>query len=188
MFTYHTKNTAPAESQPSIDNSIKAFGFLPKLHQVLAEAPATYEAYNTVFGLFLSKTTLAPLEQQVVMMTANYENRCHYCTAGHSMLMTMHKMPADAIAALRDGTPLSDPKLEALRTFTRQLIEQRGHIGDAALGRFLAAGYSKRQALEVLTGLAAKLISNFTNALAHTELDEPVKAFAWKHPPDRKVA
>jgi alkylhydroperoxidase family enzyme len=185
MFTYHTKETAPAGSLPQIEQSIAAFGFLPKLHQVLAEAPATYEAYNRLWDLINSKTTLSPLEQQVVMMTSNYENRCHYCTAGHSMLMQMMKMPPDHIEALREGRPLPEARLEALRTFTLSLIRERGHVGDRRLQDFLDAGYTKRQALEVLTGLAAKLISNFTNALAHTELDEPVKAFAWTHPADR---
>ncbi len=185
MFTYHTAETAPIESRPSIDQSIRTFSFLPKLHQVLAEAPATYEAYNTLFELFQTKTTLTPLEQQVVMMTANYENRCHYCTAGHSMLMTMFKMPQEHIQALRDGKPLKDAKLESLRQFSKSLIVHRGHIGDLQLKSFLDAGYNQRQALEVLTGLAAKLISNYTNALAHTELDAPVKEYAWVHPDER---
>lgn len=185
MFVYHTKESAPAESVPLIEQSVAVFGFFPKLHQIMAEAPATYEAYVNTFNLFQTATTLSPIEQQVVMMTANYENRCHYCTAGHSMIMRMQKMPADLIAALRDGLPLSDGKLEVLRTFARLLIERRGHIGEAELQAFLGAGYSKRQALEVLAGLAAKLISNFTNALAHTELDDPVKPYAWMHPQER---
>jgi alkylhydroperoxidase family enzyme len=185
MFTYYTKETAPEASRRGIDHSVATFGFLPKLHQVLAEAPATYEAYHFLFDIFQKDTTLTPLEQQVVFMTANYENRCHYCTAGHSMIMQMMKLPAEHIEALREGRRLSDPKLEALRTFTRLLIEKRGHVGDQQLQAFLAAGYDNRQALEVLCGLAAKLISNFTNGLAHTELDEPVKPFAWAPPVER---
>ncbi|WP_413990264.1 carboxymuconolactone decarboxylase family protein [Labrys okinawensis] len=188
MFTYFTPDTAPPESGPQIQASIAAFGFFPKLHQILAAAPATYETYNRAFELFQSNTTLSPLEQQIVMMTANFENRCHYCTAGHSMLMKMAKMPVEIIEALREGQPLADPKLEILRSFTRQLIETRGHVGDDMLRLFLEAGYDQRQALEILTGLAAKLISNFTNALAHTELDEPIKALAWTHPADRNPA
>ncbi len=185
MFTYHTKETAPAESHALIDASMKAYGFFPKLHQILAEAPAAYRAYLETFRIFAEETTLTPLEQQVVMQTANYENRCHYCTAGHTMLMQMAKMPDDIIDALREGSPIADAKLEALRTFSRELIESRGHVGDDRLNVFLAAGYTKRQALEVLVGLATKLLSNFTNALAHTELDAPVKPLAWTHPADR---
>lgn len=185
MFTYHTKETAPKEAHNLIDSSMKAYGFFPKLHQVMAESPATYHAYLETFRIFAEETTLSSLEQQIVMQTANYENKCHYCTAGHSMLMLMSKMPEDIVQALRDGKVLSDPKLEALRIFARKLIESRGHVGDDALNAFLSAGYSKRQALEVLVGLSTKLLSNFTNALAHTELDDPVKPYAWQHPADR---
>ncbi|MBY8978341.1 carboxymuconolactone decarboxylase family protein [Rhodobacteraceae bacterium NNCM2] len=188
MFTYHTKETAPADSLPLMDLSTKAYGFVPTLHQVLADAPAAYRAYLETFRIFAEETTLSPLEQQVVMMTSNVENRCHYCTAGHTMLMQMIHAPDDVIEALREARPIPNTKLEALSSFARELLASRGHIGDAALERFLAAGYDRRQALEVLVGLSTKLISNFTNALAHTELDEPVKPFAWTHPADRKAA
>lgn len=182
MFTTYTKDNAPQESAELVARSIKAYGFLPNLHGVMAEAPATYRAYLDTFDLFAKDTTLTPLEQQVVMQTSNYENNCHYCMPGHTMLMKMMKMPNDVIEALREGTPIADSKLEALRTYSRQLIEQRGHVTDAQLDALFAAGYSKRQALEVLVGLAAKLLSNFTNAIANTEIDAPVKAFAWTHP------
>ncbi|KPF66508.1 carboxymuconolactone decarboxylase [beta proteobacterium AAP99] len=188
MFTYYTKDNAPIESQPLVQRSLKAWGFLPNLHAVMAEAPAVYEAYMDTWDTFTQGTTLTPLEQQVVMQTSNYENNCHYCMPGHSMLMKMSGMPADVIEALREGTPLADARLEALRTYSRELLNQRGHIGDAALQTFLDAGFTKRQALEVLVGLAAKLLSNFTNAIAHTEIDAPVKALTWTHPKDRASA
>jgi alkylhydroperoxidase family enzyme len=185
MFTYFTKETASQEAQPLIERSLKNYGFLPKLHAILAVAPAAYQGYLDTFALFEHHTTFTPLEQQVVFMTANYENNCHYCVPGHSFLMTYKKMPADVIEALREGAPIKDEKLEALRTYTRLLIEKRGHLEEAELQTFLEAGYTKRQALEVLVGLAAKLISNFTNSLAHTELDEVSKLHAWVHPKER---
>jgi alkylhydroperoxidase family enzyme len=187
-FTTYTKETALPEAQPLIAQSVKAYGFLPNLHAVMAEAPAVYHAYLETFDIFAKETTLSPLEQQVVMQTSNYENNCHYCMPGHSMLMKLSGMPADVIEALREGTPIADSKLEALRTYTRSLIEQRGHVTDSQLAAFFGAGYNKRQALEVLVGLSTKLLSNFTNAIAKTEIDAPVKAFAWTHPKDRKAA
>lgn len=183
MFEYHTPETAPEDSLPLLEASKKAYGFHPMLHRVMAEAPANYGAYLESFRLFTEETTLTPVEQQVVMMTANTLNDCHYCTAAHSMLMKMAKMPDDLIEALRNSATLDDPKLEALRVYSKGLVENRGHVGDEALKAFLAAGYTKRQALEVIVGIAAKTLSNYTNALAHTELDEPVKQFVWKAGP-----
>lgn len=185
MFTYFDETTAPEESQPIMEQSRALFGMLPNMHRILAGAPATYEAYNTVYALFTQNTDFSPLEAQVIIMAANHENRCHYCMAGHTMGMKMGKMPDDVIEALREGHPIADPKLEALRTFVKELLDRRGHIGDERLQAFLDAGYSKKQALEVLCGLASKLISNFTNALAHTEVDPPMKKYEWQHPADR---
>ncbi|GGA85444.1 hypothetical protein GCM10011369_29330 [Neiella marina] len=185
MFTYYELDNAPEQSKPLMEQSQKGFGMLPNLHKILAEAPATYEAYNTTFSLFMNNTTLSPVEQQVVFMTSNFENNCHYCVPGHTWMMKAGKMPEQVIEALREGTVIPDTKLQALHDFAKALLDQRGHIGDDKLQQFLDAGYTKRQALEVLTGLASKLISNFTNALTHTEVDAPMKAFAWTHPSQR---
>jgi len=54
------------------------------------------------------------------------------------------------------------------------------HVGDERLEKFLAAGYSKQAALEVVLGLAVKLMSNFTNAIAQTPLDQAPQQYAWK--------
>jgi alkylhydroperoxidase family enzyme len=186
MFKSYSQKDAPKESLPQIERSLKNYGFLPKLHQVLAGAPAAYQAYLDTFALFEQQTTFTPLEQQVVFMTANYENNCHHCVPGHTFLMTFKKMPADVIEALREGLPIKDAKLEALRTYARQLLDKRGHLDESEIKAFLNAGYTERQALEVLVGLASKLISNFTNSLAHTELDEVSLPDAWVHPKDRK--
>jgi alkylhydroperoxidase family enzyme len=180
VFGYLDQDTAPAASLPLIERSIKAYTFLPKLHAILANAPATYQAYLDTFALFEHNTSLSPLEQQVVFQTANHENACHYCLPGHTFLMQAAGMPQDVIAALRTGAVLADGKLEALHVFARRLIQQRGHLSAPELQEFFAAGYTQRSALEVLVGLAAKLMSNYTNALANTDLDDPVKPYAWK--------
>jgi len=182
MFTYHDKSTAPAASLPFIEGAEAMFGFLPNLHKILAESPAAHEAYSLLYKLSTEKTDLTPVEVQIVLMTANFHNSCHYCMAGHSMIMTMLKAPQEIISALRDNLPINNSKLEALRTFARQLLESRGHVGDVALKTFLDAGYSNAQALDVLVCLSAKLLSNFTNAMAHTELDAPMKAMEWAPP------
>lgn len=115
-------------------------------------------------------------------MTANYENNCHYCVPWHTFIMKQGKMPDGVIDALRSGEPLPDAKLDVLRTFTRLLIENRGHAGDDALAALIDAGYSEQNALDVVLCLAVKLMSNYTNAITHTRLDDPPKAFEWTKP------
>ncbi len=184
-FQYHTKATAPAESQPFVEKTVATFGGLLNLHALFAEAPITYETYMTAFDGILKNSSFSPLEAQVIFMTANFHNRCHYCMAGHTMMMKTAKMPDDIIEDLREGRVLKDKKLAALQGFSRELLMRRGHIGNERLQAFLDAGYDQKAALEVLTGLAAKLVSNFTNALAHTRLDRGMDKYAWIHPDER---
>ena len=75
--------------------------------------------------------------------------------------------------------PLSQSKLEALRRFTREMILSKGHPPEGELDAFFAAGYESVHALEVIVGLATKLISNYTNGIAGTPLDPQVKHLAW---------
>lgn len=180
-FTYYTKETAPESAQGGLDKSIAEFGGIPNLHAVMAESPELLDGYHALWGLF-KNSTLTALEQQVVYQTSNFENNCHYCVPGHTGLMMMQKMPQDVIDALRGGTPIADEKLQALREFTRLMVVNRGHAGDEALEAFLAAGYTKQNAFEVIVGLATKVMSNYTNAIAHTTLDPGMDKLAWTKP------
>ena len=56
-FTIHTQNTAPAASKPLLGKAEKAYGFVPGLLGVLAEAPKALDAYQILGSLF-SETSL----------------------------------------------------------------------------------------------------------------------------------
>lgn len=120
-----------------MEQSLAGFGVIPILHKILAEAPATYKAYNQTFTSFMKGTTFSPLEQQVVFMTSNFENNCHYCVPGHAWMMKSSKMSDDVIDALKNGMALPDAKLQARHDFTKAQLNNRGHIGDDKLNEFL---------------------------------------------------
>lgn len=119
-------------------------------------------------------------------MTASWVNACQYCVPEHTAQMTACAMPGDVVEALREGTPMPDTRLEALRTFAPRLVEARGHVAREELRAFLEAGFSHRKALEALVGLAATQLSNYANALAGTELDPGMEVFGWTHPDGRQ--
>lgn len=180
-FTRHTLETAPAAAKPILEGVQKAFGFLPNLQGHMAESPELLAGYSELWELF-GKSTLTPEEQQVVYLTCNFENDCHYCMAGHTTLAKMIGMAPTVIQALRDGQALPDGKLEALRSFTSAVIRERGFVPDTGLDAFLAAGYSRRNVLEVVLGVATKTLSNYTNHLVHTQLDPFMKGNEWTRP------
>jgi alkylhydroperoxidase family enzyme len=182
QFTHHTHETAPENAKPWMEK-----GFNPNLIAVMAEAPEVLAGYKELFKRF-SQTSLSPLEQHLVMMVVNVENNCDYCVPWHTFMMVGADMPAQVIEGLRNNTLLGDDKLEALRTFTRELVLQRGEVGDDRLQAFLAAGYTQQQALEVIMGVAVKVMSNYVHAIAKPELDAPPQKFAWTKPTGEAVA
>ncbi|WP_029060911.1 carboxymuconolactone decarboxylase family protein [Labrenzia sp. DG1229] len=178
-FTLHTLESAPDESRPLLDNSLKAFGMIPNLHAVMADSPQHLEAYQKLHELF-QQTSLSVVEQTVVWMTINVEHACHYCVPAHTAIAHMQKVNAGLIESLRNAAPLGDEKLEALRRFTLKVVRQRGVVSDEDTDAFLKAGYSKRQILDVILGVAQKVMSNYVNHLADTPVDAPFRNFEWK--------
>jgi alkylhydroperoxidase family enzyme len=179
-FTIHTIETAPEASREILASTQQTFGFIPNLERVLAEAPAVLKGAMTLWDLF-ETTSFTPIEQQIIYLTANYIHECHYCMAAHSSLAEVCMLPQE-INALRHGQTLVEPKLQALQKFTRLAIEQRGWLDDRAVEEFIDAGYTKQQVLEVILGIAIKVIHNYTNHIAKTPLDKEFQFYVWQKP------
>ena len=181
MFPLFDEATAPEAARPILIKTRKEFRMIPNLERTMALAPTLLESYATCWNLY-GNTSLSPVERQIVYQTANLENECDYCVPWHTLLSKQAKMPQQDIEALRTGASLSDSRHEELRRFTQSLIRSKGKIVRADLDAFYRAGYNSQQALEVVLGIAIKTMSNYTNSIAGTPLDEVVKAFEWQKP------
>lgn len=186
-FESYNLQTASEAARPSLEKAKAVFGFVPNLQQIMAESPALLEGYLTLMDIF-SRSSLSPVEQQVVYLTANYENECHYCMAGHSMLAQYAGVSDATIKALRDGTPIDDAKLEALRQFAAKVVTKRGWVDESEIQVLLDAGYARQTVLDVILGVAVKVMSNYTNHVADTQLDDVIKPLAWIHPSKKRGA
>ena len=178
-FTLHTLETAPEASRPLLEKSEAAFGRIPGLHAVMAEAPGLLEGYQVMHRMFL-ESSFDNDEKTVVWQAINVEHACHYCVPAHTGIAKMMGVDDAITNALRDETPLPTPRLEALRDFTLNVVRSRGAVDDAAVQAFLDAGFDKRQVLEVILGVSQKVMSNYTNHLAETPVDKVMQKFAWE--------
>jgi len=179
-FTTHTIESAPEEAKATLQGAQDTLGFVPNLYANMAESPAVLAAYMSLAGHFES-SSLTATEQQVVALTASVINNCEFCVAAHSVISkSMMNIDADIVDAVRQQKPIADQKLEALATFTKAVVNERGWVSDAATATFLAAGYSKAHALEVVLGVTMKTLSNYTNHVAKTAVNEQFAPEAWK--------
>ncbi|MGD9584228.1 MAG: carboxymuconolactone decarboxylase family protein [Lysobacterales bacterium] len=177
-FTIHNESTAPEAARETLTRAKAKYGFLPNLLGVMANAPSVLQAYANL-GQSFDQSSFTPTERQIVLLATSYHNDCTYCVAAHSVIAGMQKVPQDVIAALREGRPLADPKLQALRQFTAETVLTRGWPSEAARNTFTAAGYGPQQMLEVVLGVTMKTLSNYVNHQAETPLDPAFGGAAW---------
>jgi uncharacterized peroxidase-related enzyme len=180
-FKLQTAETAAPEGREAIEKANKGFGFVPNLIKVLANAPAAANAYLDL-GARLESTSLTRQEQQVVLLATSFENQCDYCMGAHSTVAGMVGIEDADLEALRDGTEVPTDRLNVLRDFTRAVVEKRGNVTKDDLARFREAGFEQAQVLEVILGVAMKTLSNYTNHIAETPLDEAFEAQRWSPP------
>ena len=178
-FKIYDETNAPEKSKRTLEEVKKNYGFVPNLLGELAESPAALESYLTM-NEKLANSTLTPQEQQVLFLAVSYENECHYCMAAHSGIAKMSDCDDGTIEALRNGTDLPDTKTNELVNFARKVVKKQGWTEREDLDRFLSAGFSKENALDVLVAVSMKTLSNYANHILQTPVDEPFKSFEWK--------
>ncbi len=177
-FTSHTIESAPEASKKIMKDAEDAYTFLPNLYRNMSEAPSLLEGYTTLSHIF-DKSNMSNTERQIILMTNNRLNGCTYCMAAHTTLSQMQGVSEDVIEALRNGTAINDPKLEALRQYAISVNEDRGFPAEDKVKALLDAGYTQQTMLEVIVGTSLKVMSNYTNHIAHTEVDEAFQANVW---------
>lgn len=178
-FKIHNLDSAPEESRELLEQSLKAFGRIPGLHGVMAEAPGLLESYQFLHKIFQESSFNAE-ELTVVWQTINVEHGCTYCVPAHTGIAHMMKVDPALTEALRNRAPMPTQKLQVLHDTTLAMVRKRGNLSDEDIEAFFAAGYGQRQLLEIVLGLAQKVMSNYVNHFAKTPVDEVFKKFAWQ--------
>jgi pimeloyl-ACP methyl ester carboxylesterase/alkylhydroperoxidase family enzyme len=160
---------------PSLQAMRDAFGFVPNLGHVLAGEPAVLGAYLAMLQA-LEATSIEPIARQVAMAAASHANAAAYGVAVHATLAARLGAPAEIVAALRDGSPLGEPRLEAVRRFAAAIAAKRTQPSDADLLALRAAGYDRRAALAIALAAAAKTLANTAAHLARPAIDAAFRA------------
>jgi alkylhydroperoxidase family enzyme len=136
----------------------------------MAGSPALISTFVAAFGNFGPAFTGA--ERQVLLLSNAVANRSAWPVAFHSTLALREGVSRSDVDAIRDGRTPAHPRLAALSTVTRRLIETRGHLDDAS-------GLTSLEVLDIVTGIAISTLANYTANVAQPPLDEPFQSEAW---------
>jgi AhpD family alkylhydroperoxidase len=178
-FVQHTVESAPSAARRFMSATAEHMGYLPAGIGLMAESPHLLEGFLKLNALF-EATTLPELEREVLIMTMSTHNGCHLCVAMHTAKLIKLGADPELITALREGAPLPEPHLAALREFVLDVLATKGSPADEAVETFLAAGYTRRNALEVVLGIGTYTLSTFANRLTKAPIDEPCVSPSWR--------
>ncbi len=179
-YDVKTIENAPENSKSILEAAKKAYGFVPNLLGTMAHHPALLKNYWDGVANLETNSTLTAKEQQIAYLAASYENNCHYCMAAHTSIGQMHKIDQSILDALRTGTAIPDAKLEALSQFVKSVTVSRGRVSETDVEKFLSAGFTQENVLEVITIVSLKVMTNYINFIAKTKVDTAFEPNAWE--------
>lgn len=183
-----TIETVADEGRAVLEKAQAQVGFIPNMYKGMVNSPALLETYLYGYAAFREKSGFTPQEQEVVFITVSRENGCEYCVSAHSVIADKMTMVPPAVTdAIRNGSTVPDAKLAALSEFTRVMAETRGLPARSDVEKFLAAGYGEHHILDIILAMSVKTISNFSNHLFHTPLDDMFAGRKW-HSSARQAA
>lgn len=179
-YAVHTTESAPETAAEALRALQNAVGVIPNLAATMAESPALLRGFLALRELYAT-TGFSAGEVQVLSLTAAYENDCAWCVAFHTAMALKEGVDRNAVDTIRNGGAPADPRLGPLSDFARAMVRNRGRLDQPTLQAFLAAGYSKRQALDVVMGMAFSLMANYAGHLTDPPLDDFLTPHRWTH-------
>ena len=177
-FPVLTMESAPERSKPALKQLEAAFGMIPNIAGVMANSPVLINSLVGVFGN-VHGGSFTESQIQTVLLTDAVTNESEWAVAFHTALALKAGLDSADVEAIREGRMPKDEKHAALSSLAKTLIEKRGRLDDRDVDQFIAAGFSKDLALEVIAIVAASTITNYTGSVTRIPLEAPFQAHAW---------
>ncbi|MCB8879452.1 carboxymuconolactone decarboxylase family protein [Acidisoma cellulosilytica] len=177
-FPVHTIETAPAGARPALENLQANFGMIPNILGSMSTSPVLI---NSLVGLFgqVHGGSFTEAQIQTLLLTNAVTNESAWAVAFHTALALKEGLDAADVQAIRERRLPQDEKLARLSALAQSLILKRGHLDQQDIQAFLAAGFEKGHALEVIAVVAASTITNYTGSVTQTPLEAAFQPYAW---------
>ena len=171
---------AANEKQTALLSSAKKqVGFIPNMYRNMVNTPAFLDTYLHGYNAFRGQSDFTPAEQEVVFLALSKSNGCDYCMAAHSTLAANFSgVPANILSAIRSDTKIPDAKIAALYAMAVEINESRGRPNPKSVEGFLSVGYSEKDIMAIILALSVKILSNYSNHLFDTDVDEAFSEYA----------
>jgi AhpD family alkylhydroperoxidase len=178
-----TAESARPEAASRLSAVEAQMGRIPNMYANMANSPGLFASYLDGYQQFRQLSGFSPVEQEVIFLTISRFYECEYCMAAHSTIADkVSKVPTEITDAIRNDLPIADANLAGIAALTRELLSSAGRPSHTTVDAFLAAGYSHAQVLDVVHAISVKILSNWSNHIFGTEIDERFADRKWSAP------
>ena len=177
-FPVLTIAKAPEKSRPALQALQGAFGMIPNVAATMATSPVLIDSLVGLFGK-VHGGSFTEAQIQTLLLTNAVANGSSWAVAFHTGLALKEGLDQADVQAIRERRVPKDAASAALSAFARTLIEKRGRVDDRDVNAFMAAGFRKEHALEVIAVVAASTITNYTANVTKPPLEDSFKAYSW---------
>jgi len=154
-------------------NAVKdKIGMIPNLFSTLALAPAALNAYLALSDT-LEKGRLSARQREVIALAVSQFNVCQYCLSAHTLTGKSTGMSEACTIDARNGKA-NDPLENAIASLAVKIIRQQGRLSDDELNSARNANLDDALIMEIVANVSLTIFSNFTNNIAHTDIDFPL--------------
>jgi alkylhydroperoxidase family enzyme len=177
-YRIHTEETAPEGSKEALRQLQSEIGLVPNLAGAMAESPAVVGAFTAMRSAY-GKSTLTPLERELVLLVAAVELGNSYGVAVHSTVAKGMGASPELLDALRSSLDGSDDRISAIARATRSIAHGKTPTKDE-LDVLGLVGLSNGQILDLICGVSiGRLVASVFSMAPDTDLDAPFQPQAW---------
>ena len=164
-------NEATGKAKELLEGVQKGLGMTPNLVRVMANAPATLQAYLDTSGALAGGVLSAPTRERIALRVAEL-NRCQYCASAHTLLGKKAGLSEEEVLASREGSA-GDTQANAVLELVTSIVTKHGRLSGAELAAAREAGLGDAEIVEIVSHVALNTLTNYLNNVAGTEVDFP---------------
>lgn len=142
--------------------------------RMIANAPAALAIFYAIHTA-MPRSTLSRKDREVIELSMAVINGCHYCIPAHIQGARDGGLDEADIKAIVEGREVAEPRARLIQELLHCLVETRGKLADDDFEAFQERGVTQQQMIEVIADIAHCTLTNYTNRLAGTELDDFLK-------------
>jgi alkylhydroperoxidase family enzyme len=166
---------APDLADEIRQNAKKAYGLVPNFFEEMNAYTGAPGAVYMAADMSLMEGVLAPREQQAVLLAMARYHGSRYDSVVHARMALDAGLSPQTVDRLLAGEEVGDERLQALVDAAMRSCEQRGWLEAETLEEFERRGVSRGDLYEIFAIIGLKTFSSFTNHMAGTEVDAPLK-------------